>query len=270
LKPTKFEDFTGESRPMGEQTNFRRCPVCNSYNWKVYVDTDTGLWICFAGACGARGKVSLARSPSALRRALTPTSAPESGWPEIDPPHWNGLGPDALLTLMERYGMTREHAQTFSLREMLDEKRILIPYFDENYRLIYYSARSFDGSTPKYKAAPGRRPLYVPRHTRYCDEPWVIVEGEFDAMKVCLAGYKAVALGGKELSKLNRIPLLDLLNQRALIALDPEAFPEALKLQRYLSNARAVRSQIVRLTPGEDPGSLTTDELKGLLGAHQI
>ena len=116
MRPTSLDDFGGERKPSGSQVNYRTCPACGSNGWKVYVNPDTGAWICFAGDCGAKGKVRVSIEPSALIRKLHGTARTTQEWHEVGLPPYEELCLEARMFL-QRYRMTGDEAKQFLLVE---------------------------------------------------------------------------------------------------------------------------------------------------------
>jgi DNA primase len=82
--------------------------------------------------------------------------------------------------------------------------RIVIPYYDRDGILIFYNARYLGKSdkVPKYLGATADKgsvlyfPTWPPKGSKIC-----IVEGEFDAISICVSGLFSCAIGGKYLTE---------------------------------------------------------------------
>ena len=272
MNPTSLREFTGPSKPSGEQICFRICPVCGSDKWKVYVNPDTGKWLCFAGSCGARGVVDMgmAEEPRAagqdildtLERSLRGAGLME--WPEIDLPPFHELTFPARRYLTRR-GIDEERTRQLGLVEWADKSRILIPYFDRAGTLVYWNSRRYSerlGKGPKYLTAPGKHALFVREGSSTI---LVIVEGVFDALACEDAGYSAVALGGKSLPSYLVRNLLTVAAGYGtiVVALDSDALDSALRIRAQLSDRMAVK--IVTPPTGKDPGDMSPAEIQEML-----
>lgn len=145
-------------------------------------------------------------------------------------------------------------------------QRIVIPYFDDKGDIIFLAAHSPDVQ-PKYMYPKGLKPLYVPyRCAAELYERAVIVEGQFDGMIAMMAGYKAIAIGGSYLAPHVEQDLLEEIGDREVsVCLDGDALIPASKLVQRLLEL-GVYARIVILKPGEDPASVGTERLKGLIG----
>lgn len=266
--PSSVRDFLGPSKGSGEQINFQVCPVCGSDGWKVYLNPETGAWICFAGSCGAKGRVEVgleADGKAAGAQILEALKQDDSipVWDEIEMPPYHELTGAAKRYLRKR-GIDDLTAQRLGLVEWEDKSRVLFPYFDFEGNLIYWNSRRFSqnlGDGPKYLTAPGKHPLY------WLDSKasrLVIVEGVMDAVKVWQAGFGAVALGGKSLPRYLTTSLLTGARRYETIdvMLDPDALDAALRLRANLSDRADVR--VVPLV-NLDPGDMTPEEIKEIL-----
>lgn len=240
--PRTLADFGGDCRPSGQQLCYQHCPVCGSDGWKLYVNPDSGFWYCHAGQHSGGGKVEVggeacARTEGASILAMLDTRPIRLEWSEVEMPPFEPLSKRALRYLSRR-GLTQEQAQWYGFVEWTDKFRVLCPYFDQQGRLIYWNSRLYSenlGDGPKYIAAPGKHPLFVPEY-RTDATTLVIVEGMFDALAVHQASpHLAVALGGKSLPRYLKKPLTDMIRHGMIkevkIALDPDALGDALKLR---------------------------------------
>lgn len=238
MRPTSLSDFTGEMRSSGNQLNFRVCPVCGSDKWKTYVDPVSGKWFCFAGQHGGGGCVDVGADADANAEGrkildMLERPAPQT-WHEIQMPPFERLSKAASRYLARR----KVDVAGLGIVELTDRYRVAWPYYDDAGRLIYWNSRRYSdnlGDGPKYMAAPGRHPLYVPEYRRK-PERVVLVEGAFDAWAVNAVdpGSMAVALGGKSLPRYLRKDLTRLLGfamiKSPLVALDPDALGNAITL----------------------------------------
>ena len=85
------------------------------------------------------------------------------------------------------------------------KNRIIIPYYNNNKKLIYFNSRSIGESNLRYLGPPkelgiGKGDvLFVPEWPD-AGEKLYLTEGEFDALSLKQCGYNAAAFGGKALS----------------------------------------------------------------------
>ena len=274
-----LNSFDGPYRPSGEHINFKYCPVCRSDEWKLYLHPDTGLWKCFAGRHNAGGKIDMgqAADPTAqgadIMRLLEGWDAEPHVWEEIELPAWEPLSKSAKRYLRKR-GIDEPLAKRLGMVEWVDKFRILVPFFDRAGSLIYWTSRRYSdhaGEGPKYLTAPGRHPLYELRGCRPQGVPnlgmpgeckAVLVEGVFDAISVYLAGYHAIALGGKSLPRYLKPELLTLTTGCGILVvmLDSDALAQAITLRNQLSDRKLV--DIAVCPSGQDPGSMSPGQIR--------
>jgi len=280
MKPKTLEDFGGDFRPSGEQLNYRHCPVCGSDSWKLYVNPSTGAWFCHAGEHGAGGKVEVGADLHASRESailLNMLDGPRrTEVVEVDMPPFGALSRSARRYLHRR-GLDDEEIARLGIVEWEDEYRVLIPYFDGQGQLIYWNSRRYSdnlGDGPKYKAAPGKHPLYLPerRHT----DVVVLVEGVFDALAVNRhTPHQAIALGGKFLPQYLRKPLRDEISSAILslegvvvVALDGDATGDSLSLVNKMPAVPRTSVRLVQFDQGEDPASVSPARLQEVLNVR--
>lgn len=269
MRPKTLDDLTGPWK-RANQIVYRDCPMCGRDTWKLYVHPESGVWHCFG--CNAAGVLDLGMG-NALALLYATTQAPAK-WDPMELPPFQRLSDKACDHLWEKYGLSPEQAARYSLVEGAAEPyigRIIIPYIGYMGDVIYFNARSFTGALPKYRAADGKHPLYVPH---YGDRLWsstrgrglVLVEGAFDAIKVCEAGYRVACIGGTALPKY-LVPAVRELSGgvEVTIALDSDALDKGLRLVRRLQPFVRGEVTAVVLPPGQDPASMTTDQLKEIL-----
>lgn len=285
MRPRTLDDFKGVSRTSGSQINFRECPVCGSEGWKVYVNPETGKWFCHAGGHGGGGQIEIG-TPSHVNQTQAtlldmlanhrkrPRSVKE--WPELFMPPFTKLTERAYRYLRNR-GLSDASIRYCGIVEEATRYRILIPYFDDSGRLIYYSGRRYSenlGNGPKYMTAYGKHPLYVPRWNVLNDKI-VLVEGAFDAIAVTQhTDCMAVAMGGKSLPRYLRKDLQKVaervtievgMRPRLYIMLDSDATRAALFMKDGLPPMKLQDINVVMIRNGHDPASLPPDELRSVL-----
>lgn len=224
---------TGESRESGGELNFRTCPAGCGKEWKTYLNPETGQWICFY--CDARGRADVGITKGALLDMLERGQRGHE-WREVRLPDYKPLSRAALRYLAGR-GIDKPNK--YGLRELVDSRRILIPYFGDKGKIIYWNTRAYvpDGEA-KYMAAPGKHPLYVlPDYRAHANV--TIVEGVFDAIAVHEAtGGAAIALGGKTLPRYLKADLSAMCSNKVTIMLDGDAFADSLKLKAQIPWAK--------------------------------
>ena len=144
--------------------------------------------------------------------------------------------------------------------------RVVFPISNERGELVAYAGRAIDNSDPKYKFPVGFKKsevLWNLDHVRALERsenPLVVVEGFFDAMKVHQAGVpRVVALMGSSLSATQEKLLAEF--PRVVLFLDgDEAGREATSViaSRLMHNTFV---RILELADGLQPDQLSSDEI---------
>ncbi len=132
-------------------------------------------------------------------------------------------------------------------------RRIILPVYDEERRLIYFQGRAFmpPSSNPPYLNPSVERPLFSPRGF-IGDDP-VLCEGYFDALAI---GSKAVAVFGSNLTDRQFKEIIVAAPERITICFDDDDAGKAgmiatrQRLRPYVKNIRAV------VDLGRDPGDI--------------
>jgi hypothetical protein len=288
----QFSSFGGEVRTTSSGgLNYRVCPVCRSDKWKVYVNPQKGVWMCFAGMHYAGGKVvgvgvgAGEQDLNEMMSRLDSKPVPPEARPPIDLPISRPLEKYDYGILLERYHLRTPDKfliRNMAMPEIGDdgqefmEPRLLIPYYDAERQPIYFSARrKYDigirAGIQKYMNSTGQRALYVPFYSPYYTGDLMksvlfITEGPFDAMRIVEEGCAAVALGGKNLPSSIRNDLLTIGAGYAIIIilLDTDAPNDAYELYIELLNLFPPTTiiRIGELPGAKDAASLKPDELR--------
>ena len=253
-------DIPGEFKEMGSgERNYQTCPICGDSSWHFYVNPATGGWFCFSGAHHRGGFLEAEINSDEIASSVLNKLRAENRrleWPEIELPEgWHMIDHDTAEYLIER-GFDRKWANKFGLCQW--GSHIVIPYFDAQGRIIYWAMKIL---TSKYINAPGQHPLFVTR-TVPRKSMIIVVEGQFDAMKVATAGYKGVALGGKSLPKYLRQDLLAEAQtvDEIVVMLDRDAVDAALGIQSWLQFRVNTDVRVV-VPSANDPGDMTPEEI---------
>jgi DNA primase len=221
-----------------------------------------------------------AAKPAASPR-LAPATTPESSAPNAPLKFRLDKLERNHPYLAEQRGLTPETIVDFGIgfcsKGMMAD-RIAIPIHNVKGEVVAYAGR-FPGEpaedTPKYKLPPGFRKsqeLYnLDRAVKQpADQPLIIVEGFFDAMKLHQHGcYKVVALMGSTLSAAQEELIRQHTNSRShvIVMLDEN---EAGKAGREDIACRLSRFCFVRVhqfdQPNMEPEHLTAEQVQQLIG----
>lgn len=141
---------------------------------------------------------------------------------------------------------------------------LIMPFFD-NYKLVYYNARNFLSTGPRYnnpkieETGIGKSSIWYNRDALYMYKQIYLTEGLINAETM---GDKAIASGGKFISKYQLNEIIKSPVERVVIILDPDAKDKAYMLALSLVQFKMVK--VIILPEGKDPneyGRLRTMKL---------
>ena len=260
-----------------------KCPECNHDKRKLSLNLEKNVFKCWV--CGYAGL-----NISSLVKKYSPYSE-YSRWTDladtVDITAFDDLFqvergvPDRVISLPEEFktltgkraDLSSRHAIGYLKHRGIDEsdilkwkigycnageykKRICIPSFNENGDLNYFVARTYAGQFPKYKNPPASRDIVF--NDLYVDweEPVVLVEGIFDAIK---AG-NAVPLLGSSLNEGSRLfrKIVEK-NATIYIALDKDAKSKEQKIIKNLME-HDVQIYKIDINPYSDVGEMSKEE----------
>jgi DNA primase len=230
------------------------CPFCHHHKKKLQVNLETQKWHCWV--CDSKGlkirnllrKLDIPKSSISLvdkiygnsyvkreeKEEIVDLRLPNDFKPLRNVP--NSFEPNfkhALLYLKRR-GLTPEDIIKYNIgycTNGLYSNRIIVPSYDDNYRLNYFIARSFyEDSSMKYKNPPVSKNTIIFENQINWNLPIIICEGVFDAIAI---KRNAIPILGKFIPKklMNRI-FKERVNE-ITIALDSDAQEQALHYVNY-------------------------------------
>jgi hypothetical protein len=133
------------------------------------------------------------------------------------------------------------------------EERLIIPSYDANGTLNYYTARSvYDHVFLKYINSDFPKDDVV-GFENFIDfkQPVNLVEGGLDAVTV---GFNTIPLFGKSLSRLLKLRLVQYRPPEVRIMLDDDAFGDAMRIDGELKKL-GINSRVIKMC-GKDPNSI--------------
>jgi len=270
-------------RKGGSQATYF-CPFCNHYKRKLEVNLDYGQWHCWV--CHAKGsylgslftKVKAPRhfrdrlfeltKDVRLQRKLKPRRGEEEELKLPDdfislavPPkhdvHFTEHHQEyrRAMAYLKNRGITMEDICRYNIGYCESgEYRdcIVIPSYDDEGKLNYFSCRSYYSSTwSKYKNAPGSKNIVGFESFVNYNEPVTLVEGVFDAIAV---RNNAVPLFGTMPSLRLKEQLVLHKTKRVNLVLDNDALREAIKIAQDLWQW-GITVHLVKL-PEKDPSDV--------------
>ena len=109
--------------------------------------------------------------------------------------------------------------------------RVIVPSYDSNNQLNYFTARSFFEGGMKYKNPPVTKNIVAFENLINWNEPVILCEGMFDAIAL---RRNAIPLLGKTLPKVLERTLLENKVKEVVIFLDNDARDDAVKMEQRL------------------------------------
>ena len=275
-------EVLGNSFRVGKETLFK-CPKCNHHKNKLSVNIQKGAFKCWVCDYSGVNIYNLIKGRGTYEQ--------KSAWRELDgkveindfdslfleeekpkkqridlPKDFktltsNNLSLSALpaLNYLKKRGVTKSDILRWKIGYSLSGEyanRIIIPSFDEYGYVNYFVARTYVDAWPQYKNPPVSKNIVFNELFVDWNEPVVIVEGAFDAIK---AGNAIPILGSTLGEKSKLFERLISRNSKVFIALDKDASKKALKLVRSLLQYD-VNVYMVDISPYSDVGEMTAKE----------
>jgi DNA primase len=228
------------------------CPACKHYKRKFEVNLNTGkfhCWVCDVKGSNFLRLFKLLNAPLETYKILEGIQFSKSTAP-IDtssnecilPPEFISLADiknknskfeQAIKYLINR-GINKEDIFRYNIgycAEGIYKNRIVIPSYDCNEKLNFYSARDFTGKQfMKYRLSPYSKNIIGFESLLNFKEPVTLVEGQFDAIAV---RRNAIPLFGKTMSSKLKSKLLLEKPPRVNILLDTDAKKDAIRLCEF-------------------------------------
>jgi len=247
----------------------------------LYINIEKDLFNCYR--CGTKGKASKLfpfiemykvsnATTGELKHLLEAvdhkvTSLHYFNIDELSYPVKNGL--EAYRYLTEYRGFSPETVSHYDMRVGLGrlEGRVVVPFYNADRRCVYYSARSYTSTLPKY-LNPKENKSHVIFNIDFVpsQEVPIICEGVFSAIS---AGKTALALLGKFLS-LTQLHLIARKYRVVKLALDGDvSMEQKMTYQQKFLNL-GVSCGIVNLPREHDPESVGREKFQELVSCTTI
>ena len=263
------------------------CPACSSGSGKLKLSINIETWNCHCWVCGVKGKnpyniikshVGLDEAANFLSR-FSDSSFDLSG--EKKPDHDNivrlpggfeplfGISssrdPDAraCLKYLKTRGLTKPDLWYWKLGTCTSGKfrrRIIVPSFDSDGELNYFSARTIDESIPKYVNSKNRKSDIIFNDINIdWQKELTIVEGPFDLFK---CNSNATCLLGSTLRKESFLFKRIAANKTpVLLSLDSDMREKSFMIAKTLSHYDC-EVRIINLGDHDDVGEMTKYDFK--------
>lgn len=137
--------------------------------------------------------------------------------------------------------------------------RIIFPSFDSDGALNFVVGRAFWPNIPSYKHGNYSKDIIFNDYLIDWDEPIVLTEGPFDAVK---AGFNAIPLQGSNFSEGSKLfRKIVMTGVEVYFALDTDAFKKQLKMMEVFHHY-GVPARYVNLSGKKDVGVMTKEEFQ--------
>lgn len=236
------------------------CPHCHHYKRKLEVSLVTGkynCWVCNFSGLSFRSLFKKMHASPEYYAILGEVEQMRSDGTEwninfdelIEPKQYNSLPEefkplsvptnDRHYQIALKYVLSRNITKYDILRYNIGycstgyyEYRIIIPSYDNEGHLNFFSARDYLGLTyMKYRLCSFSKNIIGNELLINFDEPITLVEGQFDAIAV---RKNAIPLFGKNMSKKLKARLLESDVPRVNVLLDNDAYSDSVKICEYL------------------------------------
>lgn len=229
------------------------CPFCHHQKKKLSINIISNKWKCWV--CGAKGghilwllkKLNIPKelvnrfkelfNEEDLHKYKQTTTEVILQLPREYKPLWKvekSFQYKHALSYLHNRGITSNDILRYRIGFCTEGPyvdRIILPSFDRNNNLNYFTGRLFYEGRLKYKNPAVSKNIVCFENMIDWDEPIILCEGMFDAISI---RRNAIPLLGKTLPKTLEYELLSRNVKDIIIFLDQDAKSDALKLEQYL------------------------------------
>lgn len=274
---TLLQQILGPYKPFQKGENYFACPFCHHPKKKFAVNQHNLKWHCWH--CGNKGghiiwllkKLNLSKDQIAQFREVlndtdfkiykSTTADVKLFLPTEFKPLWKPTkeyGYLHAITYIKQRGIRTEDILRYKMGYCDSGKyagRIIIPSYDANNQLNYFTARSYYDGGMKYKNPPVTKNIVCFENMIDWNEPVILCEGMFDAIAL---RRNAVPLLGKTIPKNLERGLLEHKVKEVIIFLDIDAQEDAMKLEQHLKQY-SINTRLV-LTEKKDASEMGFEE----------
>jgi len=258
LLVTLVNSVLGQGKPTARNNYAYHCPFCHHSKPKLEVNLTENKegknpWHCWT--CDTRGssiyslfkKIKVSKDKIDKLKSLVKSSKtyisqtntdnvklPE----EFKPLSGNILTSDIMarhaLAFLKKRNITEDDILKYNIGYCESGKyrnRIIIPTYDKDGNLNFFTARSFDDSSLKYLNPPLSRDIIANEHLINWNLPIILCEGLFDALSI---KRNVIPLLGKNIQSSLMKKLVTSKVDKIYIALDKDAIKQALRFCEVL------------------------------------
>jgi len=258
LLVTLVNSVLGQGKPTARNNYAYHCPFCHHSKPKLEVNLTENKegknpWHCWT--CDTRGssiyslfkKIKVSKDKIDKLKSLvkssktyvSQTNTDDVKLPEeFKPLSGNILTSDIMarhaLAFLKKRNITEDDILKYNIGYCESGKyrnRIIIPTYDKDGNLNFFTARSFDDSSLKYLNPPLSRDIIANEHLINWNLPIILCEGLFDALSI---KRNVIPLLGKNIQSSLMKKLVTSKVDKIYIALDKDAIKQALRFCEVL------------------------------------
>lgn len=272
------------------------CPICKHYKKKLEINLHTGkyhCWVCGFGGTSLKSLFRKLQAPAEFYSAIglvnksfnkKTTTEFEITFeeekeeiklvklPKEFKPMWepsNEIEYRHAFKYLKSRNITKYDIIRYNIGYSTEgelKNRVIVPSYDNNGNLNFYTARSFfDTSNLKYVSCSASKDIIGFELFINFEEPITLVEGPFDAITV---KNNCIPLFGKTLSKKLKIKLLESDVPIVNILLDNDALKDSIKICEFLVK-NGIETKLV-LMDGKDPNIMGFEKTWQLIDSCDI
>lgn len=273
---TLLQELLGPYKKYPKGENYFTCPFCHHKNKRFAVNEYNLKWHCWH--CGSKGghiiwllkKLNLSKEmiqkfkevlgDTDLRQYKTTDATSTLFLPPEYKPLWKPEKSYPYLhaiSYLKQRGITAEDILRYRMGYCDNgtyKNRIIIPSYDKNHQLNYFTARLYYEGNLKYKNPPVTKNIICFENMVDWSEPVILCEGMFDAIAL---RRNAIPLLGKTLPKQLERTLLQHQVKDVIIFLDMDAQKDALQLEQRIKQ-HGINTKLV-LTEQKDASEMGFD-----------
>ena len=276
-----LDNILGTHKPQGHNEFLFSCPFCNHHKPKLAVNIETGNWHCWI--CNNRGRslFSLFKKLNVDKsyiRELNKILNDISFSTETDSTEYIITLPIEFQPLWKtstdyefRHAIHYLKSRNIFINDIIKHNigycstgkyanRIIIPSYDENGKLNFFTGRSYRDDYLPYKNPPVSKNIVGFESLISWSFPVVICEGPMDAISI---RRNAIPLYGKTLSQASLLKILEHGVGEVYLSLDRDAQKDSLRMAKTLIEER-IDVYIVNLE-GKDPNKIGYEGMRNCI-----
>jgi DNA primase len=174
---------------------------------------------------------------------------------------------NGAFAYLKKRGLSRFEINYYDIQYNQEQNKLLFPSYDVNGKLNFYVERTASEIYKRYDIPKAQKKSKIIFYESLIDftQPVILTEGVFDVFKL---GFNAIPLLGSVMYKKILSSLIENDTKEVIVALDPDAIQNMLKILKYLTKKGIVVYLLdysKASNPDKDPADMTKSELRTLL-----